>query len=253
MSTIVQISPYSRYRTKIGSSTEVSKNISNCRFRETSSNVFVFEGKQGYETYSFFGTYSFFQPNQPFSARFIKSDYETGTNHRRWLYEAGGTTSFPLDSIIAATKLFPTLQVGEFEQIDISLSGINLPTPRTSSNYSFEYCTSLSDFTIDEFPDNPDSSTILSGTTGNITSSRTMTLEESQIGTGEFFVINNGNIAHVDSFCKARFGLYLPNTMPTNAVWVYNEYYQTWSGPTHATPGVPDDNAFHLYIDWYFG
>lgn len=257
MSSVFRITPYSRVRMKFGDAAVASKNTSWCRFYEASPNTFVFQGKQGYEGPYGLGV-SYFRPNQTYSARYWNSYYETGTNHRVLVYTSydPANISSESDNIIAETKLFPLLSIGEPEQFDLSLNGIDLSGARTTSNFSITYCTTLSEFTLNEYPTNPDSSTVLTGTTGSSTNTRTMYLEDSHFGTGEFctpgYDVYN---AYLDSFCKARFGLYLPwsTSMPSQVNWYYNEYYKTWSGPSAPIPGDPDDNAYHIYIDWYFG
>lgn len=240
------ISPRSVSRMNIDGTASASLNTSNCRFVESSPNTIIFQGKQGYEgPYSPYGIPQFFKPNEPFTASYTGDRYENG----RRILSFGGPGHGHRDSIIDGTVLFPALRVGEYENIDLSLNGIDLSGARTSPNYSISFCNNISEFTVDEFPIDPTSSTVLTGTTGSSASTRYAIMEECHIGTGEFI----GN--YIDSFCKARFGLYLPWTteMPLYVSWEYNEYYKTWAGPFTPTPGDPNENRYHYYIDWYFG
>lgn len=228
-----------------------------CRFLESSANSFIFQGKQQYINYIPTGSsivLALWQANQPFVT--TSANYKPGSQQQIIQYVAEAPWyRVDLASLISETKLFPNLQVNEFEQIDLTLNGIDLSGIRTSPNFSFQYLYEISDFIVDEFPASPSLQSVLTGTTGSMTASKTLTLEESHIGTGTF-VANNISTPPsywLDSYCYARFGAYFSNTIPANAVWEYDRRTQTWSGPTHATPGIPDDNAFHLYIDWYFG
>lgn len=223
-----------------------------CRFLESSANSFIFQGKQQYNVFNS-GLY-FWQANKTFVT--TSANYKYGSNQQIIQYSAvAPQISVDLASLIFETKLFPNLQVNEFEQINLTLNGIDLSGIRTSPNFSVQYLYEISDFIVNEFPASPSLQSVLTGTTGSMTASKTLTLEESHIGTGTFVANSLATPPSywLDSYCYARFGAYFSNTIPANAVWEYDRRTQTWSGPTHATPGVPDDNAFHFYIDWYFG